>query len=273
MVQSLGDIWVFSDMDGTLLDDEKQISKANLESIRLFTMLGGRFSIATERCLESIDYYTELMPYLSISIGNSGCSIYDPKTNFYCQNGLLPIQDARRIIWDILRHFRGIGVLIMGEDGKNYQLGGNEELCSFLKEEKITYLTCPFQEIPGHWNKVIFTGSKEQLAQLEYYISKRGYLGVYFSKTASFCIEMLPKKVTKGSALTRICDITNYSVENVFAIGNGYNDIELLELAGHSVAMENSPKDIKMITDTVTGKNTESGVGQFLYNIIRKYEK
>ncbi|MDL2325234.1 HAD hydrolase family protein, partial [Ruminococcaceae bacterium OttesenSCG-928-A16] len=44
MIKSLADILVFSDMDGTLLTDDMQLSSANLETIRLFTMLGGRFS-------------------------------------------------------------------------------------------------------------------------------------------------------------------------------------------------------------------------------------
>lgn len=272
MIQSLADIWVFSDMNGALLNDSMQITKADLESIRLFTMMGGKFSIITERTLESIEKYPDLIPYLSLSAVNGGCSLYDFTTNFRYENGSLPIVKAKRALSDIFYHFSKLGILIIGGDGKNYQISGNKELDDFLKIEQLTYLISPSENLPDNWNKIIFTGNKEILDQLEYYLSKRTYLGISFMTMSPTRLEMYPEKVTKGFALERICAVSSFPLENTIAIGNYYNDIDMMKLAGFSVAVENSPKEVRMIANDTISSSNQSGVGQFLYSLLRKYE-
>lgn len=273
MIQSLSDILVFSDMDGTLLDDNKLLTSANMETIRLFTMLGGKFSIATGRVVESVARYRQLLPYLSPSVTVGGCVVYDFAKQEACLNELLPPSTARTALWEITRQFPKLGVVVMAADQNNYQLNANAQLDQLFLDEKITYFVHPLEHLPQQWNKILFAGPPDVLEKLEYFVSKRNYPGVYFLATDKHYFEMLPLGVTKGSALLKVCDLMGIAPENSFAIGDYYNDIDLMRAAGYSVAMDNAPKEIKMLADSVTTSCNESGVGQFLYKLIRKYAK
>ncbi|MDL2324470.1 HAD hydrolase family protein, partial [Ruminococcaceae bacterium OttesenSCG-928-A16] len=138
-------------------------------------------------------------------------------------------------------------------------------------DEQITYLVHPQEFLPEDWNKVMFAGPADLLEQVEYFVSKRKYPGVYFVATAANYFEMLPQNVTKGTAMLKVCELLDVPPENTFAIGDYYNDIDMLRASGHAVAMENAPKEIKMLADTTTGSCNESGVGQFLFTLIQKY--
>ena len=65
MNRRLGDLLVVSDMDGTLLTPEKQILPCDIETIRLFTSLGGHFTVATGRTVNSVGMYPQLVPLVA----------------------------------------------------------------------------------------------------------------------------------------------------------------------------------------------------------------
>ena len=79
------------------------------------------------------------------------------------------------------------------------------------------------------------------------------------------------KRQAKGAALGELCTYMGIPIENTVAIGDYFNDIELMRAAGHSVAMGNAPKEVQLAADTVTGRCLDGGVAEVLYGLIRKY--
>ena len=55
--------------------------------------------------------------------------------------------------------------------------------------------------------------------------------------------------------------------QEIMAIGNYYNDLEMMAFAGLGIAVENSPNDVKEAADAVTSSNNDEGV----HEAIRKY--
>ena len=76
-------------------------------------------------------------------------------------------------------------------------------------------------------------------------------------------------KVSKGEAIRELTTYLGETINNTIAIGNGYNDISMFEVAGKSVAMENAENDIKNRVDIITASNNEDGVAVFLENILK----
>ena len=74
-------------------------------------------------------------------------------------------------------------------------------------------------------------------------------------------MEIMPKGVNKGKALETICDMNDFSMENVLAFGDSQNDISMLEKAGIGVAMGNALKEVKEMADLVTLDNNSNGIG------------
>jgi len=83
----------------------------------------------------------------------------------------------------------------------------------------------------------------------------------------SYLLEFVDAKASKGLALEAIGAAYGIAREEMIAVGDGYNDVPMLEYAGLSVAMGNAPEDIKAICQDVTLSNDEDGVAA----VIEKY--
>ncbi len=269
--EPLSGIMVLSDMDGTLVGPDQTIDSCNLETIRLFTMLGGKFSVASGRSPASIEIFPQLAEMLSPGIVSGGAIIYDFQNKKPLEIFPLPTAVSATALSDILEAFPDIGAMIIGDDLRIYQMNYSYNLHKLFDDEKSTYFHRPQEDLPVGWTKVLFAQTKEYLQRVKEFVDERDYQGVYFVSTNDNYFEMMPQGVSKGSALHKLCDILNVPVENVNMIGDYYNDIEIMKEAGYAVAMENAPADIKEFVDEITASNKESGVGQFLYKLIQKY--
>lgn len=273
MRDSLGELLVVCDMDGTLLRSDHTIAPCDMETIRLFVALGGHFTVATGRTLRSIDMYAELAKTIDPAITYGGCVIYDFKKQTAVQSTILPHLAARQCLRDVLKAFPGLGAMVMGSDLRHYQAAPSLALHGLVQDEMMAYFMRPHEDMPDEWHKVVFAAHEELLAEVQAYIAERTYPGVYFVPSGPLYLEMMPKGASKGSAIHALCDLLGVSIKNTIAIGDYYNDAELMKQAGHAVAVGNAPEDIKQLADEVIAPNDEGGVGQYLYKIIREYEQ
>ncbi len=271
MIQSLKDILVVSDMDGTLLTDDKRILQSTLESIRLFTMLGGRFTVGTGRCVESVAGYEELCSLISPAIVNGGTVIYDFQKNMAMKNVALPKKIARKLLEDVHRKFSNVGSMVFATDFRCYHVDASAYGQTLLDHEKISVKMRPFEDLPSDWNKALFAAEPEMLYEVEEYLRDKVFPGVYFVYTSPVYYEIMPQGVSKGSALKELCAMENVPIENTIVIGDYYNDLEMMREAGYSVAMGNAPPDVSLEANEVCRTNNEGGVGQFLYELVKRY--
>lgn len=273
MIEGIQDILVLTDMDNTLLTRNKQLTKANIATIQLFTTMGGRFAVSTGRVAESVSGYTEILDCMVPCITSGGCILYDFKDNRALINEIMPRVVAKRVVGEVIRRFPQLGIMVNGADGGNYVLRSEKHLQTLFYDEHITYFLRPFEDLPPDWNKILFAGPKSLLEDVKEYVARQNYPGLYFVYTASNYFELLPLGVNKGTAVEQLCTLLHIPVENTIVIGDYYNDIDMMQVAGYKVAMGNAPKEIKALADEITGDCDESGVGQYLYKLIEKYEK
>lgn len=73
-------------------------------------------------------------------------------------------------------------------------------------------------------------------------------------------IYAFPKEASKGIALKKVVEHLRITREEVMAVGDNLNDLDMLEYAGLGVAMENSPEEVKQVADVVTGSNDDHGL-------------
>ena len=109
---------------------------------------------------------------------------------------------------------------------------------------------------------MLFACSHEMLMQIQDFLDARKYPGVYFIATNRNYFEIMPEGAAKGAALGELCTYMGIPIENTVAIGDYFNDIELMRAAGHSVAMGNAPAHIRAAADACTADHTENGVAR-----------
>lgn len=86
-------------------------------------------------------------------------------------------------------------------------------------------------------------------------------------RSEDFYLEFMHKSVSKGQALNRLCDELKIDASEVMALGNAQNDNSMIEFAGKGIAMGNSVPETLAIADEVTADNNHDGVAE----AIEKY--
>ena len=90
-------------------------------------------------------------------------------------------------------------------------------------------------------------------------------LNIYPSKPTY--LEIMPSNASKTSAIEVLCKKFNIQRSEIIAMGDNYNDIDMIEFAGLGIAMGNAPDEVKQYADDITLSNDEDGVAE----AIKKY--
>ena len=90
--------------------------------------------------------------------------------------------------------------------------------------------------------------------------SRLGLEGVSYSIGYTAWLDIAPQGVDKAHGLARVTARAGIDAADVLALGDGRNDIEMLQWAGRGVAMGNSPAEVIAAADAVTGSVTEGGL-------------
>jgi hydroxymethylpyrimidine pyrophosphatase-like HAD family hydrolase len=83
-----------------------------------------------------------------------------------------------------------------------------------------------------------------------------------------YFLEITRKEATKGQALKFLSEKEGISAEEIVAIGDSYNDLDMLQFAGTGVAVANAPQEVKNAADVITRAAAEDGVAVFLEKYV-----
>lgn len=122
-------------------------------------------------------------------------------------------------------------------------------------------------EVPQRLPKCIIAGDPELLARLQPLVQERFGAQVDAFCSAPYFLEVVPKGVNKGMALSKLLQRLDYDRSELIAVGDSFNDLEMIQLAGLGVAMGNAREEIKSCADYVTKSHDEDGVA----HLLKKY--
>jgi hypothetical protein len=120
----------------------------------------------------------------------------------------------------------------------------------------------------------MYCGKLARMEELEQHIKQAEFLAqisvlkTQYDHRDLSILDILNRDCSKGHALRRWAEIQGISREHVMAIGDNYNDLEMLEFAGLPFVMGNASQDMKQSGWKVTGSNAEHGVAQALEAVL-----
>lgn len=271
MNKKIQDLLVISDLDNTLLTAKDGIPKYNIEMIEKFQKLGGRFTVATGRSTESVSRYLNEINLNAPAITYNGAVIYDFENNRILSRFTLP-EKVKEILEILLNHFPNIGCEIMCDNFRTYVVNENDYVYWHLVDEKLSYVNTPLCQIKNNWIKILFADNNSELLKVKKFCEENIKCDeIEFVMTNTIYFEIMPKGITKGNALKILCDLTKTQISNTIAIGDYYNDIEILKNAGLSVCVDNAPDEIKNICQITVPSCLSGGVGHLLAQIIDSF--
>ena len=266
---------VATDLDGTLLNGKKEVSKENREAIIQLKNKGILFGIASGRPVETIEAMVEgwgLSHDIGFILGMNGGAIYDyrlkQKQDFHMLDG--------QVVMDVMDFFKDLDVIfqvLVGADRyvnksteetrANAKLFGENEievdLYEFLKGKKVNKLMMYFDP---SYQATVFERST--------HYHNDACVGFF---TANYLFEYVDPRINKGYGIKKLCDHFGTERKHVVAFGDDSNDIEMLMASGCGVCMKNGRDTVKEIADYVSEyTNEENAIAHFIQDYILKGE-
>ena len=260
------------DVDGTLLNDEREIRKRTLAALLKVQQMGVRIVLASGRPtygLMPLAKTLELGNYGGFVLSYNGCQIIK------AQNGEILFE--RRINPEMLPYLEkkarknGFAIFTYHDDtlitdSPDNEYIKNEALLNNLKIIKEDEFSTAIDFAPC---KCMLVSDKEKaLIGLEQHWEKRlaGTLDAFRSEP--YFLEVVPCGVNKANTLGALLEHLGVTREEVIAVGDGVCDVTMLQLAGMGVAMGHSQDSVKVCADYVTASNEEDGVALAVEKLI-----
>jgi len=113
-------------------------------------------------------------------------------------------------------------------------------------------------------SKVLWYDEIERIKEFERRLDGLLNLTVNFYTSQPFYLEFVDQNVSKAVALEKMGEYYGITREEMIAVGDGFNDLAMIEYAGLGVAMGNAPEEVKNAADYVTLSNDEDGVAKVI---------
>ncbi|HJC83072.1 MAG TPA: Cof-type HAD-IIB family hydrolase [Candidatus Anaerostipes avicola] len=256
------------DMDGTTFNSRKEITNRTRRTIAEAVERGIQVFPATGRPKSYLPQEIMSIPGVHYASTSNGASIIDMNKEAPLYEDLIP---AERMP-DIIRRIKDLPVIIeLFYKGACYCDRSTLPVIEQILQERPSVQNGQAPEIyedgifdrllqdpfPVEKVHLIFSDLKIRKEIMDFY-QKENILDV----TSAFAenLELTSKTATKSNALLRLAGILGISQEETMAIGDSFNDLDMLEAAGTSVAMGNAEPEIKETADLITKTNDEDGV-------------
>ena len=266
---------VFCDIDGTLVDTDKNISNHTIESVTKLVDKGIKFILVSGRDYFHVMDRINTLNSSKILISSGGALIYDfGKDNVIYADRIKP-ENVEIIVNYCTKN--GIGILLRALSGRYFN--------KFFKEsdEKIN------KYIAIHDNTnfdsihvcqiLVMTTDKAKIAKAKEFVSKLNVEITNYSKSffnndnnKEYYFDVNNKNITKGHAITYLLEYLNIKKEDSLCFGDFVNDLDMFEACGVKVAMNNAHPTLKEKADFITDSNNEDGVANFIDKYLCKEE-
>ena len=264
------------DLDGTLLNSEKQLTAYTREVLKKAIEQEVAVVVATGRPFSGVPDELKHFPGMRYALTANGARILDMQKQKVVYENLLSVESSEKVI-DILRKHHAIheffvdGVGYMNEDGlKNvYAYFEDPHMAEYLQstritvkdvKEKLQAMKCEVDKLQG-----IFRNQKDKEEALE---ELNTLSGIVVTAAMDNNLEINKEGTNKGLGLLQLGKSLGISREEIMACGDGGNDVEMLKEVGFAIAMANAYDTVKTAADFVTVSNDEDGVAKAIERFV-----
>lgn len=269
------------DLDGTLVNHQFQISPTDLAAVRRAHEAGVEVIVATGRRHRFAMPMSDQLGFDHWLISSNGAITRSSKGEDFHRD-LLPTETARHLC-RAMQDFKGNIVLTFDTDEKGaLALERLDELTTVIQkwlEKNLKYIefVVPVENCLGRNGdpvQAMFCGNIPRMRQALEALAAAGLedrvtiLRTEYPERDLSIVDVLNRGCSKGHALERWANYRNIPREQVMAIGDNFNDIEMLEFAGRPFIMGNASQELRGRGWSVTASNAEYGVAGAIEQVM-----
>ena len=265
---------LFVDLDGTLLNDQKEITPENLSAIEKATAMGHAIVVTTGRHISST-----MKQVKRLGLNKPGCYAITSNGGLICDTFTQETVFSTGIPRDLIRPLLDEGYAF-GIHGQTYTSEytvcekDNREVQFYEK-----YTLMPYQVVPDVTKvitedpvKMLFIDLDDKQKLVNFRLHMQPYCdahGIDMFFSCDYYLEFLPHGINKGSGLRYLSQLLHVPIENTIAAGDAENDITMLEAAGTACVMKNAGPEMAVYADYITKQdNNHSGVAEIIERFL-----
>ncbi len=239
------------DLDGTILNNEKKLSKDTKKYLKMLKKKGYIIVIATGRIYRSALKITHGAKFANYIITDTGTCIYSVSHKKAIMKQTIPQTTIQKFFAYYDEKCRYIDICSKNKIYKYSKEKENNSIVKTMMEKKYILKKCPNashisiamktnEDVIALYNKMLKEIPELDILVMQDSFSQRKWL------------ETMPKGVSKYSSIKILADSLKIANEEIIAFGDGLNDIEMLEKCGYGVALLNSLEEVKRRADDIT---------------------
>ncbi len=267
-----------SDLDGTLLNTNCEISQNTVNTLNSLIDKGINFTVATARTSETVRHLTKDLRINTPAILMNGVAIYDLKAEKYLSYELLP-KNSLKTFFDIINKHGAWGFLYTVCDNRLetfYVNCDTPNSYDFMQErikkfnKKFTQV-CDFSECINMECIYYSVSHKEEFLKPIYEKLKGldGFSIEYYRDIYNidfWYLEVCSENASKYNSALKLKKAMGF--EKIVAFGDNLNDLPLFKAADECYAVMNAKDEVKAKANGVIGSNNDDGVATYIQSII-----
>ena len=255
-------ILLCTDLDGTLLTEDKRVSDENKRAIEYFKSEGGYFTFITGRVTYGARLMLEFVqPNIPIVCFN-GAGIYDFEKDELIWGRYLD-QNAVKVL-EYIESRMDTGIVVCVDDGVRF-CKINKWVDKYFMDEHPPHEKISYRDIKEPWKKVLLMVDSADIPTIRKIIAESEFADTYdYTQSSPNYYEILPKGATKGTGLLRLAELTGIERNKIIAIGDNENDISMFEVAKMGIAVSNAEENVKAAADLITVSNEQHAIAQIV---------
>lgn len=259
------------DIDGTLLNDRHEITDEVREAVIAARKQGVKIVLCSGRAVRGITRFLEDLELTGADeyiIAMNGSRIVNTSNNEVIDKQTLSLSDLKNLY--ALSQDLDTSIVFFNDTdicALNKEIHRFTVKAAYLSQVKIFYRD--IEEVTDDYtiSQVIFVDDPERLEKVSASLPAEIKNKYVIVRSTPYYLEFLHPEATKGNAVKKIAEKLGIRRDEVMCIGDGGNDLSMIQYAGCGVAMGNAVEELKQHADFITLSNNESGVA----NAIRKF--
>lgn len=259
---------IVTDLDGTLLDDNKNIAEDDIRAINEFRAGGGLFAAATGRGVAMAKRIIDELDIVTPCVIFNGAAVYDFKADRMIWHSDMPVI-ANTYIRMLEKEFPDIGIEILHEK-EVFVTDNNQTVVEHMAFEKLIPTYRKLEDVPDEGRfKVLIAYPPEKMGAVIDYTLEHCKEGVNWVHSSPMYYEMLPEGISKASGVRKLTELPYLKDKFVVAAGDFGNDRAMIAEADLGVAVGNALDSVKEAADLIVRDNNHSPMREII-EYIRK---
>ena len=258
---------IICDIDGTLVNDQRQLSDLTKETIEKIHDKGIRFGVASGRAVSELQHFTNIWNLsfpIDIIIGLNGAQLWDEGQQKIFEYHKMKKEWIKEVL-EILKPFDLNPYIVENGELLCARSDWFVEMSSKRNGSKIVIAKDESDFYKEEHAKIMFKISEDKIDDVMAYAKKHIKGGYMAFKTQPIMLEFTDKRTDKANALKEYAKMNTLRMDEIMAFGDMTNDNNMLIVSGIGVCLKNGSDDTKDSADLITEHtNNEDGFARFL---------